>query len=152
VDVKAYRDTAVSVEKSMGELRAMLRKHGCEDFHMGQRGDRAELGFRHHTLRVRMRVPIVPMTEPEAREYASARRKGFEAVWRERDAAAERQVWRVLFWLLKTRMEAVEAGVETFTEAFLPHLVHPETGETVYEALERAGAIGQLALPSPEAA
>ena len=57
-------------------------------------------------------------------------------------------------WNLKARMVAVEEEVETFEQAFLPHLLNPQTGRTIYEQLAEDGHVELpaplLALPAPE--
>lgn len=41
----------------------------------------------------------------------------------------ERQRWRALVLIIKAKLEAVESGITTIEEEFLPHIVTP-TGET----------------------
>ena len=66
----------------------------------------------------------------------------------------EKRIWRVLAWNLKARMVAVEEGLETFEEAFLPHLLDPRSGRTIYEHLAEEGHVELpaplLALPAPD--
>ena len=58
----------------------------------------------------------------------------------------ERRIWRVLAWNLKARMVAVDEQVETFEEAFLAHLLDPQTNRTIFEQLADTGTV-QLAQP-----
>jgi len=49
-----------------------------------------------------------------------------------------RQIWRALLLAVKSKLESVESGIETFDEAFFAHIVIPGKGRT----------IGQEILPS----
>lgn len=128
----------------------MLVKYGADHFSFGESRSHAEVGFVFGALAVRMRVPIRPMTEDETRAWARKRRVGMEKAVAGRHEAEGRRVWRVLYWLLKTRMEAIEAGVETFQEAFLAHLLDPRTDQTVMEAMLERGAMKQLEVGNGE--
>jgi hypothetical protein len=131
----------------MGEIRRALRAHGAGEVALVQRDASAEVAFRHGPWSVRLTVPVRPMSDDDVlalarrRKVAAAKLLAVGGVELE-----ERRVWRVLYWLLKSRMEAIDAGVETFAEAFLPHLVDPGTDRTVYEAMVAAGAVEQLQL------
>lgn len=140
----AYQDTNVEVERTQMELAKMLRAYGADQFGFSEAPEQAELGFRKGTLAVRMRVPIKPMTEEAARAWARSRRSSMDKAVAGRREQEARRVWRVLYWLVKSRMEAIEAGVETFEQAFLAHLLDPRSDLTVYEAMVDAGALRQL--------
>src|SRR6185312_17512727 len=51
---------------------------------------------------------------------------------------AVRQKWRALLLIVKARLEAVDSGIVTFEQEFLPHIILPG-GKTVYESV--AGGI-----------
>lgn len=142
--MSAYSGTNVPIEKSQAEIRTMLRRYGADSFSFGETRGHAEVQFRHGALAVRMRVPIRELTEDEIRAEPSLARQGVYKVLEQGVEVSARRVWRVLYWLLKTRMEAIEAGVETFAEAFLAHLLDPHTERTVYESMVDAGAMRQL--------
>lgn len=150
--MRAYADTTVAVEKSQRGIRDLLKVHGARRFALAEGDGYAEIAFAWRALGVRIRVPIVPWSEDEISEYARARRKGVESVRAGAAGNEDRRVWRVLFWLLKTRIEAVESGVETFEQAFLAHLLDPATDLTVYEQMAAHGAIEQLQLPEKASA
>lgn len=140
----AYQDTNVEVERTQMELAKMLRKHGADQFGFSESHDLAELAFRKGALAVRMRVPIRPMTEAAARALARERKQSMDKAVGARQEQEARRVWRVLYWLVKSRMEAIEAGVETFEQAFLAHFLDPQSDRTVYEAMAESGALRQL--------
>jgi hypothetical protein len=46
---------------------------------------------------------------------------------------AARQKWRALLLLVKAKLEAVDANIATFEEAFVGDIVMPDTDKTVWE-------------------
>ena len=148
----AYANTSVPVERSQGEIRKLLSKHGAVRFAFGEERDQlgerfASVAFTYAAHNVRLRVPLKLVDE---REIAiKARRAHIKTADEIRDGLyeqEEKRIWRVLAWNLKARLVAVEEGVETFEEAFLAHLVDPITGRTVYQQLAE---YGRVELPSP---
>lgn len=140
----AYESTKVAVSKSQDDLRKILKAYGADRFSFTESHDHAEVAFVFGVFAVRMRVPIVPMSETEARAQASKLKMSQVAAVRDRHEVETRRVWRVLYWLTKTRMEAIEAGVETFEQAFLAHLLDEDSDRTVFEAMHDSGALRQL--------
>jgi len=55
----------------------------------------------------------------------------FELELPEGNDQAIRQRWRALLLAIKSKLESVDCGIETFEEAFLAHIVMPGTGETM---------------------
>ena len=152
----AYKNTVVPVERSQAEIRKLLTEHGAQEFAFGEATD--ELGqvvhgvtFTHRGLRVRLHVALKIDPREIDRKLQRARSKSRAEFTAEATEAEARRVWRVLAHNLKARMVAVEEGLETFEEAFLSHVVNPNTGRTVYEDLSETGSIdlGEplLALP-----
>lgn len=149
----AYESTTVPVEKSQGEIRKMLMKHGASRFAFGEERDDddgrrwAAVSFAYQAHAVRLRVPLRPVSERDVNaKYMRARSKTRDEVRDVLYEQEERRIWRVLAWNLKARMVAVEEGVETFEEAFLAHLLDQRTGQTIYEQLAHSGMV-QLAAP-----
>jgi hypothetical protein len=142
----AYETTSVSIEKSQGDLRKLLTKHGAAQFAFGEERDgdtrMAAVSFRHRGYAVRLRVTLkAPSQSAIGSKYSRARTKTREQVVDELYEQEERRVWRVLAWNIKARMVAVEEGVETFEEAFLAHLVNPQTNQTIYDELALDGSV-----------
>lgn len=148
----AYASTAVPVEKSQGEIRKLLAKHGAQQFAFGEErtpmGERrAAVTFAYEQHAVRIQVPLKMVDEREVLAKARrATRKTANEIRDEMYEQEEKRIWRVLAWNLKARMVAVEEGVETFEEAFLAHLLDRETGRTIYQQLAETGRV-QLAAP-----
>jgi hypothetical protein len=158
----AYESTSVPVERSQGEIRKLLAKHGAGRFAFGEERDDvgqrwAAISFTYGGHAVRMRVPLKLVDERAvSTKYMRARTKSKDDIRNELYEQEEKRIWRVLAWNLKARLVAVEEGVETFEEAFLAHLVDQQTGRTIYQSLAEEGhvqlAAPLLALPSGEVA
>lgn len=148
----AYETTSVPVEKSQGEIRAMLSKYSVARFAFGEETDDdgtiwAAVTFTHHGLVVRMRVPHkaidAHVVTKKLQRARTTTRGDIEFELREQEA---KRIWRVMAWNLKARLVAIEEDVETFEQAFLAHIIDPSTGDTIYEGLRDTGTV---TLPAP---
>jgi hypothetical protein len=143
----AYSTTTVQVEKSQSEVRNLLTSHGATRFAFGEETDAAGVRwamvqFGHSGLMVRMRVPHKPVERNAvSSRYNRSRSKTWDQIEQEMAEQEARRIWRVIAWNLKARLVAVDEGVETFAEAFLAHLLDPETNRTIYESLTDTGAV-----------
>ena len=157
--MSAYATTSVPVEKSQTEIRKLLQRFEVRRLAFGEERDESEVRwvavtFEARALAVRMRVPLKQVNEHDVRaKTLRSRTKGVVEVRNDMYAQEERRIWRVLAWNLKARLVAVEEGLETFEEAFLPHLIDPRTNRTIYEQLATDGRVELpgplLALPAP---
>jgi hypothetical protein len=145
----AYETTTVTVSRSQEQVRAVLRQAGADRIMFGEvltgPDKSAGVEFVHLGLFVRVVCPLKP-PDPDV-VAAKARR----AQTRSRDQIADdlleqeaKRVWRVLHWGIKARMESVAEGLETFEQAFLPHLVDPSTNRTIWESVRPAIEGGAL--------
>jgi len=126
----AYASTTnVSPERSRAEIEKTLQRYGATSFAYGWSGDMAVVQFEAFDRRVRINLPMPDMNDrsiartPQGRPRSKGPR---EAAYDQ----ALRSRWRALLLIIKAKLEAVEAGVTTFEEEFLPHIVLP-SGETV---------------------
>jgi hypothetical protein len=137
----AYAEnTTVPVEKSMGEIVALVKKAGA--VRIGQLEDVGALSVQFFMTdrMLRFRVPV-PTLDDIAKNDSKHRYIDIPlAVRQKKVEAARRQRARALLLVIKAKLESVESGVETFDEAFLPNIVMSD-GATVWE---RVG--GTLAL------
>lgn len=129
---KYASQTTVSPERSRAEIEQTLTRYGASAFSYGWDGARAAIAFRCDGRSIRFEV-AVPQLEDFAYTKAGARRVP-EQQRRARDQD-ERQRWRALALVVKAKLEAVDAGVTTFEQEFLAHVVLPD-GSTVGEWME----------------
>ena len=132
------KGTNVSKDRSIAEIQRTLARYKAAGFTYGEMGSRAFVGFQMVDRVVKM---LLTLPEQNGKEFTQKKR-GYGAypestslrLW---DQAC-REKWRALALVVKAKLESVESGIETFDEAFLPHIVVPGAGGRTY---------GELALP-----
>ncbi len=98
--------TKVPVDNSIAHIRKELKRYGADGFIHGDYGDRAMISFKWENRVVRIEIGLPG------------------------DPQGERQRYRALLLVVKSKLECIECGIETFEEAFLAHLVLPD-GQTI---------------------
>lgn len=124
-------NTGVSPQKSLDEIRQLLKRYECKKFGMIEDEDEVGVAFELRNRRVRFTMPlpthdeaVVPGTG--SNQYVTYS-PAFSATKYEQ---LVRSRWRGLALTIKAKLESVEVGIETFDEAFMAQLVLP-SGETV---------------------
>lgn len=122
-------DTSVPVERSQAEIEKLLRQNGAEKFMRGEDGDREVIACWLNQRQVMFELPY-----PDPAKHKT----------KERQARRRRAQWRAMLLCIKAKFVSVEAGVESFEEAFLAQIVVP----TQNGRAERVGrmAMAQIAL------
>ena len=114
---KFAEGTEVPAGRSKAEIERILTRFGADQFGYGWRGDSAMVVFRAQGRHIRFVLPMP--TKEDLRGSRSA-----DAQERE-----ERRRWRALTLCIKAKLESVESRIETFDDAFMPHIVMPN-GDT----------------------
>jgi hypothetical protein len=119
-------NTSVSVEKSRGEIERLLTRYGATAFGYAWENEKAAIEFVLHDRRVRL---IVPSPDKRARQFThtpSGRPRQYaediEKAWEQ----ACRSCWRSMKLIIQAKLEAIESGITTLDDEFLPHLVLPD--------------------------
>lgn len=97
--------TDVPAIQSRNEIEQLLKKYGADSFGYGVDGPKVTIGFRATGRMLRFSV-----TMPDEKKQARA----------------HRALWRSLLLSIKGRLESVAAGIETFDEAFMSHIIMPD--------------------------
>jgi hypothetical protein len=113
-------ETKVPAAQTRAEIEKLLGRYRASHIAYMAMPDRAILGFRLNDRMVRFTVPM-PDQDKMPQKFRSR--------------------WRALLLCVKAKLESVGAGIETFDEAFMPHVVMPD-GKT----------LGEHALPQIESA
>lgn len=167
---KPYQGTDVSVEKSQAQIDTLLAAHRIRDIRWTTTSALKVLEF-HHVTRERI-VPddwcysSTTCTDPDARgrggRHESHRKTRVKAVLGVRivvaypsdaDDRERRRLMRVLWWMLKSKFEIVDAGLVVFEEEFMPHLTlgqgrrlwdafAPELARRIAEGQDLSAGIG----------
>lgn len=120
--------TQVSTDKSRAEIERILRRYGATAFGYGWEEGRAVIQFDADGRRIRFVLPMPPRTDFQTTPSGRWRYDddAIDKAWEQ----AQRQRWRALTLAVKAKLEAVESGIASFEEEFLPYIVLPD-GQTV---------------------
>ena len=133
-------NTSVTSDRSRAEIERTLQRYGADDFAYATSRERAIIAFSAQGRNIRF---VLPMPDPQAREFTHTPSRGYRRSETERANAydqAVRSKWRALALMVKAKLEAVESGIVTFEQEFMPHIILPG-GQTVFEASAAAIAV-----------
>jgi hypothetical protein len=144
--------TDVPQDRSRAELERVLQRYGATGFAYAWSTDTTPAAtlveFVVRGRRVRLTVPL-----PDRSEYSSTPTglRRTDSATDSAHAQAVRARWRAVVLIVKAKLEAVDAGVVTFDEEWLPYLV-TAGGQTVAQVLapqlDAGLSAGHLALPT----
>ena len=129
----AYAEnTEVSVDKSVGEIIALIRKAGAERIAQMQEPGMIAIQFflKDRLLRFKILLPSIA-DGPQRDRHGYALSPDQKA---KKQQQRHKQRARALLLVIKAKLESVESNVETFEEAFLANIVTPG-GATVADWL-----------------
>lgn len=145
--------TEVSVEKTTSEIRTTIQKYGATAFANMEAKGLAMIVFEMKDRRISFKLPLPSVDDKQflydgRRNMRTADKR--HAAWEQ----ACRSRWRALLLCIKAKLESVEAGIETFEDAFLAHIQMPDgmtVGEHTRPMIARAYETGtmQPLLPAP---
>lgn len=115
----AYTDTKVPVAQSRHAIEELLEKRGVQDRRVTTTAALFALDFNWPLRDERGKVRTVLGVRIVAPWPADERER--------------RRMARVLFWHLKSKLEAVESGLLSFEEEFMPHLTLGRAGPRVWD-------------------
>lgn len=126
-------NTSVPIYNSVGEIHKCIMKYGGDSFMQGQDGNLAGVQFAARGKMVRM---MFHLPDPDDKRFTKT------PTGRTRKPATKnstydqeiRRRWRALALVIKARFEAIESEIETFEQAFLPHIVTND-GRTIGEVV-----------------
>jgi hypothetical protein len=105
--------TKVPVRQTKGEIETLVGRYGAEAFAIMTDAGMAQVAFRMNDRNILFRIHAVDtLTDQQVRSR-----------------------WRALLLCIKAKLEAAEAGIETFDQAFFAHIV-TRTGRTVYDEVQ----------------
>lgn len=123
-------ETAVSPEKSLAEIRALLKTYKASKFAYIEEDERVGVAFEMRGRRVRF---IMPMPDKSEAKQMGSNQFGYAGSFSQgKYDQLVRSRWRGLVLTIKAKLESVEVGIESFEEAFMAQLVLP-SGETMGE-------------------
>jgi hypothetical protein len=133
------KNTKVPVGQSRAELERVLTRYGADVFSYGQEDTRAIVAFRANGRHVKFELPLpsaAAVYNPNATRSAEEQRE-----------QRVRELWRALVLVVKAKLEAVETGIESFEQAFMPYLMLPDgttAGEFLIPQVQAAYETGEM--------
>ena len=127
------KNTTVSEQKSILGIESTLRRYDAKSFAYGweerQGKEICVIAFKTDNRTIRFKLPMPARSEfvttPTGMERA-------ESTVENEYRKARRQRWRALLLIVKAKLEAIDSGITTFDEEFLPYMVLPG-GKTISE-------------------
>lgn len=122
--VQNYRNTTVNWGKTQGEIMKMLQKRGINDIQFtnisGETMAKNGLEMKPNTDAIVL-VFQKPVKLPDGTSGNIPVRIMIPNIRRD-DQKAMNQYYRLLFWYLKSKFEAIDTGLVEFAEEFMAHL------------------------------
>lgn len=138
--------TTVDASQSRDEIERTLERYGASSFAYSKMETEAVIIFDMHDRRVMFRLPL-PARSQFTQTETGRSRKSQNAI-DEAYQQAVRQRWRALALVIKAKLESIESGIETFDEAFMPHILLPGGKQTIsawmVPQIEKAYESGQM--------
>ena len=138
-------DTNVSINRTREEIIRTLQRYGADAFGYVTEGDRSAIYFQIRGLRVNLHATLPDYADFEKMPNRNARRT--EQAQRRAYDQACRQRWRALLLIIKAKLEAIESGITTLEEEFLPHIMLPSgdrVGDWLLPQVEESYRSGQM--------
>lgn len=151
---KFAQDTSITQDRTISDIRAVLKRRGTDGFMMGDKPGLAVIGFEHSRRVYRFDLPM-PAIE-DFRLTPTGTTRGDQAVIKAWTDECNRR-FRALLATIKGRMVAVDEGMSTFEEEFALESVLADGKTTVRQyvlpQLDAAYATGKMPplLPAPAA-
>ncbi len=125
-------NTTVPVDRSIAEIDRLVEKYGAEEFGYMREPGRIVIMFRVEG-RVWIKLPLpLPSPDEERFRYTPAGYERNASTARDAYQRAVRQRMRAAVLMVKARLEAIDLGIETLEQAFMPYLMLP-SGQTMAE-------------------
>lgn len=127
-------NTTVDSTSSRAEIERTLVRYGATSFSYGWDQGMAAIQFVKDDRTIRFQLPL---PDRQAREFTHTPTRGTlraQSAANEEYEKAVRQRWRALALMVKAKLEGVEAGIVTFEEEFMAHVVL-SSGRTVFEEI-----------------
>ncbi|MDP9266381.1 MAG: hypothetical protein M3O91_09740 [Chloroflexota bacterium] len=145
MSAKPYQGTVVAAERSQAEVDALLTKRGVTDIRWTSTATLKVLEF-HHPLREVIgqtksyeRCPVHGKYHPRSAQHPLYKVRAVlgvrVVVALPADDAERRRLMRVLFWMLKSKFEIVDAGLAVFEEEWMAYLTLGQ-GRRVYDGFK----------------
>lgn len=113
-----YADTKVSIEKSKEEINNLLKKFGCHGIQWTWLDNQETLRFLHDFEFNGVKKGLA--FEISIPDIGKHKGRGYDKIFTRND----KQSYRVVLYIIKSKLTAIETGVETFENEFLSKILY----------------------------
>ena len=116
--------TSVPIERTKAEIERVVTQAGADSFASFTDKAGAKIAFELNGRRILFLLPLPDRASKDFWFHSQGKRteSAAYAQWEQ----ACRSKWRALFLTIKAKLESTAAGIETFEEAFLAHIITPD--------------------------
>lgn len=127
---RPYEDTTVTWTKSQADLAGLFAKHDIASTRFTNYAGQAVVEF------------LLPKSEWPVRLTVAVAAQGSKAA----DVRELNRIWRVVFWFIKSKLEAVETGLTEMEREWLPYIAIGEStfGDRALPEVNRLRANGSF--------
>lgn len=139
-------NTGVSVERSKAEIEKILMRYGATSFAYGWEQGKAVIMFAMKDRHIRFLLPLPEKTDKKICKDRHGYNKPEALIIKTWEQAC-RSRWRSLSLAVKAKLECVEAGITSFEDEFLAHIVLPNgltVGSSLRPKLAEAYSSGKM--------
>lgn len=127
------KGSIVSPDRTREELNKILKKYGAKGFGFWDKEEHAIVAFELRERKYRFVISFEEIARFRLSPAGKLRTKIQQKTAHEQHI---RERWRAILAVVKGKLIAVDASIETFEEAFLRYLVMPGTNQTIGEVIE----------------
>jgi len=148
---ESYKDTRVDVGRTQQQIRTLLLRHSATGIQFLEDFNANTLGFAFSYVKELQDGPEKRKAPVAVKMLIHVWRDPKKRLWASQSArdARDRQVWRALYWYLKSQFDAVDFGLRSLEETFLGDIVLAD-GRVIGEHIREALSTGTLRLPAPK--
>ncbi len=133
--------TTVQIDRSQRDIEELVSRSGASKFMRGHDERVATILFEIADRRIMFELQLPKLDDYATKQVGKRVRKLAPHQQEQEHYQACKARWRALFLTIKAKLVSVEAGIETFEEAFLAQVVVPHNGRA-----ERFGKVATAAI------
>lgn len=128
------KNTSVTVDRSMAQVRVMLQKEGADGVAIAEAGSQAMVQFVFERKGYKFKISYPSKTDDQIR-FTGAGRDRTDIQMETEIEKEKRRLWRAMGLYIKAAIEAHHNGLVDLKRSLMGNIMLP-SGETVYEKLE----------------
>lgn len=124
------KNTKIDVFKTQGDILGLLRTHKANRFLLDWEENR--IGFQINGRSVLMKIEMPNRNDKQFNYYPSGKEIFDDDISEQKYKQGIKSRWRALYLIIKAKFVAIESGVSTIDNEFMPHFIL-KNGRTLSE-------------------